>query len=136
MPEDDIRAEQSQQGRGGSAGGSSSDSAGVAGGVGGSGGIIDRVATPSTAASGGGSTGGGGNGGRGGGGGASSGAGPRGHPNLLLVLIGDAGGAHVRCQNGTIHTINSVSQLLALLAYASRPKKYRVAVLSARETLE
>ncbi|CAM9496258.1 unnamed protein product [Hapterophycus canaliculatus] len=91
MPEDDVRAEQIQQGRGGSASGSGNDGAGVAGGVGGSGGVIDRVATPSTAASGGGSSGGGGNGGRGGGGGTTSGGGPRKQPNLLLVLIGDAG---------------------------------------------
>ncbi|CAM9592712.1 unnamed protein product [Ectocarpus fasciculatus] len=86
MSEEDVKAEQSQQARAGGGGGGVASS-GITGGGdgGGGGGGMDR---PSSVASGGSSGGGGGVRG-----GASSGAGtkPGEEPNLLLVLIGDAG---------------------------------------------
>ncbi|CAM9284817.1 unnamed protein product, partial [Ectocarpus sp. 13 AM-2016] len=91
MSEEDVKAEQSQQGRAGGGGGGGVASSGISGGGGGGGGDgsggggMDR---PSSVASGGSSGGGGGVRG-----GASSGPGakPGEEPNLLLVLIGDAG---------------------------------------------
>ncbi|CAM9581708.1 unnamed protein product [Ectocarpus sp. 6 AP-2014] len=90
MSEEDVKAEQSQQGRagGGGGGGGGVASSGISGGSGGDGGGGGGMDRPSSVASGGSSGGGGGVRG-----GASSGPGtkPGEEPNLLLVLIGDAG---------------------------------------------